>query len=79
VRAMSRRNVLTDILPGSVVAVTGFATIGWSNAPGAAKAAQTVQAVMVRPHRHEIVRFDPPTSTLAPRPSPRDALPLAPT
>ena len=37
-RAMSRRSVLTDILPGSVVAVAGFATIGWNNAPGAAKA-----------------------------------------
>jgi len=27
----------------------------------------------------EMVRFDPPTNTLAPSPNPRDALPLAPT
>ena len=28
-RAISRRNFLSDILPGSVVAVAGFTTVGW--------------------------------------------------
>lgn len=51
-RAMSRRNFLADILPGSVVAVAGFTTIGWSITPRVAEATQTAQAVMVRPHRH---------------------------
>jgi hypothetical protein len=46
---MSRRDILTDILPGSVIAVAGFTAISWNLAPKAAKAAQ---AVMVRPHRH---------------------------
>ena len=49
---VSRRNILTDTLPGSVVAVAGFAAIGRSLAPGVAKATQTVQATTVRPHRH---------------------------
>jgi hypothetical protein len=43
---MSRRYILTDILPGSIVAVAGFTTI----APRAAEATQTVRAVL--PHRH---------------------------
>jgi hypothetical protein len=33
VGAISRRNILTDILPGSIVAVAGFTTISWSIAP----------------------------------------------
>jgi hypothetical protein len=52
VGAMSRRNFLADILPGSVVVVADFTTISWSIAPGVAEATQTTQAVMVRPHRH---------------------------
>src|SRR5882724_10076154 len=52
VGAMSRRNILTDILPGSIAAVAGFTTISWSLVPGVAEAAETAQAVMVRPHRH---------------------------
>jgi hypothetical protein len=50
VGAISRRDILTDILRGSIVAVAGFTTIGWSIAPGVAEAAQTAQAVL--PHRH---------------------------
>jgi hypothetical protein len=52
VGAVNRRKFLTDILPGSIVVVAGFTTIGWSIAPGAAEAAETAQAVTVRPHRH---------------------------
>src|SRR5882724_13464874 len=52
VGAMSRRNILTDILPGSIAAVAGFTTISWSLVPGVAEATETAQAVMVRPHRH---------------------------
>jgi hypothetical protein len=52
VGAMSRRHVLTDILPGSVATVAGFAAISWSIAPRLAKATETAQATMVRPHRH---------------------------
>jgi hypothetical protein len=52
VGAMSRRNFLADILQGSVVAVADLATFSWSIAPRVAVAAQTAQAVMVRPHRH---------------------------
>jgi hypothetical protein len=48
VGVLSRRNILTDILPGSIVAVAGL-----SIAPrAAAEATQPVQAVMIRPHRH---------------------------
>jgi hypothetical protein len=49
VRGVSRRHVLTDVLPGAVIAA---AAIGWSSAPGVAEAAQTAQATTVRPHRH---------------------------
>jgi hypothetical protein len=52
VGAMSRRNFLAVALPGSVVAVAGFATITWSIAPSVAEATGTEQAIMVRPHRH---------------------------
>ena len=48
VRAITRRNAVTDILPGATLAVAGFATI-WGIAPRAADAAQTAT---VRPHRH---------------------------
>jgi hypothetical protein len=51
VRAMTRRNVLIDSLPVAVVAVAALA-IGSSVVPGATRAAQTVQATTVRPHRH---------------------------
>jgi hypothetical protein len=47
VAAISRRNILTDILPGSIVAVASFTTISCSIAPGLAEATQTAQAVMV--------------------------------
>src|SRR5437879_1575075 len=36
--AMSRRAVLTNILPGAVVAIAGVATIGWAVAPEVADA-----------------------------------------
>ena len=36
--AMSRRAMLTNILPGAVVAVAGVGTIGWAVAPEAADA-----------------------------------------
>jgi hypothetical protein len=49
---VSRRNILTDTVPGFVVAVVGFAAIGRSLAPGVAKATQRVQATAVRPNRH---------------------------
>lgn len=52
VGAMSRRSLLADVLPGSVVAVAGLTTISWSIAPRVAEATQMAQAVMVRPHRH---------------------------
>ena len=53
VRAMSRRNFLADILPGSAIAVAGFTAIGWTVTSGSAEATQTAaQAAMVRPHRH---------------------------
>jgi hypothetical protein len=40
---MSRRDILTDILPGSIVAVAAFTTISWSIAPRVAEATQTAQ------------------------------------
>jgi hypothetical protein len=43
VGAMSRRDILTDILPGSIVAVAAFTTISWSIAPRVAEATQTAQ------------------------------------
>ena len=36
--AMSRRAMLTNILPGAVVAVAGVGTIGWAVAPNGADA-----------------------------------------
>jgi len=45
--AISRRQILTDILPGSVVAVAI-----WNLAPSAAEATQMAHAVTIRPHRH---------------------------
>ena len=36
--AMSRRAILTNILPGAVVAVAGVGTIGWAVAPEVADA-----------------------------------------
>jgi hypothetical protein len=36
--AISRRTMLTDILPGAAVAITGVATVGWVIAPKAADA-----------------------------------------
>ena len=36
--AMSRRAVLTNTLPGAVVAIAGVATIGWAVAPQVAGA-----------------------------------------
>jgi hypothetical protein len=35
---MSRRTMLTDMLPGAAVAIAGVATIGWVIAPKAADA-----------------------------------------
>jgi hypothetical protein len=35
---MSRRTMLTDILPGAAVAIAGVATVGWVIAPGTADA-----------------------------------------
>jgi hypothetical protein len=63
---MSRRAMLTDMLPGAAVAIAGVATIGWVIAPNAGDAmplgiaktnagiddlVQRVQAVVVRPRR----------------------------
>jgi hypothetical protein len=36
--AMSRRAILTNILPGAVVAIAGVGTIGWAVAPEVADA-----------------------------------------
>jgi hypothetical protein len=36
--AMSRRAMLTNILPGAVVAIAGVGTIGWAVAPEVAEA-----------------------------------------
>jgi hypothetical protein len=36
--AMSRRTMLTDILPGAAVAIAGVATVGWVITPKAADA-----------------------------------------
>jgi hypothetical protein len=50
--AISRRNFLTEILPGCVVAVAGVTAIRWSVIPGVAEATPTPQAAEIRPHRH---------------------------
>ena len=49
---VNRRKMLTDILPGSIIAVAGVTPTSWSIAPGVSEATQAAQAVTVRPHRH---------------------------
>jgi hypothetical protein len=51
-RAVSRRNVLTEILPGSVIAFIGSTALIWSSLLRIAEATQMAQATTVRPHRH---------------------------
>jgi hypothetical protein len=67
--AISRRNLLTHILPGAAVAVAGVATIGWTIAPESADALPLGIAGASRVEVDELVekvQLGPP-----PRPHPR--------
>jgi hypothetical protein len=50
-KTSSRRQILKDVLPGTIIAVIGFQAIGWSIAPRAADAMPS-NVTVVRPHRH---------------------------
>jgi hypothetical protein len=49
---VNRRKILTDILPGSIIAFAGVTLTSWSISPGVVGAAQAAQAATVRPHGH---------------------------
>jgi hypothetical protein len=73
--AISRRNLLTQLLPGAAVAAAGVATIGWTIAPESADALPLGMAGAARVEVDELVEKaqigPPPRPHPSPGPPPR--------